>query len=291
MNIQPILIKTLAIALLINIPFFSPGTRRITPEKNFSENTFLPRGAPIVIYGDTRNGHAVHKKIVACILKENPCAVFHTGDLVFNGKSNKDWNIFNSIVGDLLKIAPIYTASGNHERGTMKVNEQISLPNDGKWYSVDIQNMHFIVLDVCDKYATGSEQYNWLVKDLENQPKTTKFTIAITHYPVYCTGPHRTGEKKIRKYLVPLFKKYGVDAVFSGHNHCYERAYSDGIYYIITAGGGAPLYGQTLHESFSQLYSKNYNFCTLHERSDSLFIVARDTGMKELDKFFISYVK
>jgi acid phosphatase type 7 len=280
-------IPALAFLLLIAVPCSSFQNTTFS----IFDRAVIQKGKPIVIYGDSRSGHVIHKKIISCILGLKPEAVFHTGDLVFNGKSNKGWNIFNSIVGDLLKVAPIYPALGNHECGTIKINEQLSLPNNGRWYSVDIQNIHFIVMDVCAKYSEGSEQYNWLVKDLENQPKTTQFTSVITHYPPYCTGPHHTGQKKLRKELVPVFKKYGVDVVFSGHNHSYERAYSEGIYYIVTAGGGAPLYDQSSHESYSQLYIKDYNFCVLEQDRDTLIVNAMDTAMHCIDHFFIPPAK
>jgi hypothetical protein len=40
----------------------------------------------------------------------------------------------------------------------------------------------------------------------------------------------------------PLFERYGVDAVFSGHDHCYSRAEKNGVRYFVSGGGGAPLY-------------------------------------------------
>jgi acid phosphatase type 7 len=268
------------------------------PCSSFQNKDFLtfgrivpPKDKPIIIYGDTRNGHAVHKKIVSMIINLAPEAVFHTGDLVFDGKSGRNWNTFNSIVGDLVKVAPLYPVRGNHERGNMRVNQDIKIPNDSKWYSVDVQNIHFIILDVCDKYRAGSEQYNWLVKDLENQPQATKYTVALTHYPFYSSGPHRTQHKKLQRELIPLFRKYGVDIVFSAHNHCYERSYADGIYYIVTAGGGAPLYNDININPYSQLYIKKNNFCTLEQNHDTLFVNAMDTTIHRIDHFFIPPAK
>jgi hypothetical protein len=41
-----------------------------------------------------------------------------------------------------------------------------------------------------------------------------------------------------------LLKKYGVKTVFLGHIHLYDEMSYDGIEYIISGGGGAPLYRQ-----------------------------------------------
>jgi predicted phosphodiesterase len=242
---------------------------------------------PLVIYGDTRNNHAVHRKVVECIMKYRPEAVFHTGDLVFNGKSKDNWVVFNDIVAELVKIAPMYAAFGNHELGTINIQQEQSIPAGKNWYSVNLQNIHFVLLDLVSGYSPGSEQYQWLKSDLENQPATTKFTVVITHYPFFSSSFHQTQTKKLRKELVPLFKSNGVDAVFSGHNHCYERCYSDGIYYITTAGGGAPLYQLKKPDATSQLFIRNYHFCTLTQQHDSLFVTAIDTNLVQIDRFFI----
>jgi len=41
--------------------------------------------------------------------------------------------------------------------------------------------------------------------------------------------------------LVPLFEKYKVAAVFAGHDHNYQHHLKNGVHYIVTGGGGAPL--------------------------------------------------
>ena len=44
--------------------------------------------------------------------------------------------------------------------------------------------------------------------------------------------------KKNQDYIRELFKKYKVDAVFSGHEHLYNKQFHDGTTYIITALSG-----------------------------------------------------
>jgi hypothetical protein len=96
--------------------------------------------------------------------------------------------------------------------------------------------------------------------------------------------------KRIRKYLVPLFEKYRISVVFSGHVHCYERAFSNHIYYITTGGGGAPLYPKVNDPPQSQLYIRTYNFCTLKVMDKILQIQALDTSMKVIDEFSIKQI-
>jgi len=46
----------------------------------------------------------------------------------------------------------------------------------------------------------------------------------------------------VREALTPLFERYGVDIVFNGHHHNYQRSLVHGVTYIVTGGGGAPIY-------------------------------------------------
>ena len=42
--------------------------------------------------------------------------------------------------------------------------------------------------------------------------------------------------------LTPMFEKYRVSAAFFGHDHNYQHFLKNGIHYVTTGGGGAPLY-------------------------------------------------
>ena len=52
---------------------------------------------PIVIYGDSRYGHAIHERIVDAFMTMAPVAVFNTGDLVTKSSSVSQWNRYNEI--------------------------------------------------------------------------------------------------------------------------------------------------------------------------------------------------
>jgi 3',5'-cyclic AMP phosphodiesterase CpdA len=46
--------------------------------------------------------------------------------------------------------------------------------------------------------------------------------VAIFHHPFYSTSARRDN-KAVRENLKPLFDKYGVDLVLTGHDHTYAR--------------------------------------------------------------------
>ena len=68
------------------------------------------------------------------------------------------------------------------------------------------------------------------------------FKIVIQHEGMYCAGGHDSN-MNLRNALEPLFNRYGVQVVFSGHNHFYQRSeVINGTVYVTSAGAGAPLY-------------------------------------------------
>ena len=61
------------------------------------------------------------------------------------------------------------------------------------------------------------------------------------HHPPFSISLHG-GNRDLRERWTPLFEQYQVTAVFSGHDHVYERAEHNGVRYFVSGGGGAPLY-------------------------------------------------
>ena len=237
----------------------------------------------IVIYGDTRTNHIPHRKVVDAIMKTKPSVVFHTGDLVEDGLSPDHWGIFNGIASRLIKTAEFYPALGNHENDSQLFFENFDLPNNERWYSVEVIGIHFIVLDSNFDITKGSEQYEWLENDLRNISEGMRFVIAILHHPPFSTGPHAEDEKGLRKTIVPLFDQYGVDMVFSGHSHAYERSLYNDTHYIVTGGGGAPLYDQVRASPHSQIFIKAHHFCRLTVRDNLLTLCVIDVDLNLID--------
>lgn len=184
----------------------------------------------IDVYGDTRTNPAPHQTIVNLMTNDKPYLVLHVGDLVNDGNSASDWVTFDSITGNLRANTRFYPAIGNHEIASSYYEARFGTD---KWYSLNIDNIHYIILDSNTSLASGSTQYNWLNNDLTNQPAATRFTLVFFHHPPYTAGGLADA--------IALFEAHGVDAVFNGHTHLYARKVATGIYYFIDGGGGAPL--------------------------------------------------
>jgi len=105
-------------------------------------------------------------------------------------------------------------------------------------------------------FNPGSEQNNWLEKELLDAQQTSKFIFVQFHHAPYSVGPHGLpagkGEDEDTQSGVPvrvlteLFKKYGVAAVFSGHDEMYEHSIVDGIHFFDIGIAGDGLRGPNL---------------------------------------------
>lgn len=87
-------------------------------------------------------------------------------------------------------------------------------------------------------WQPGSKQYDWLLAELEKAQKNGHFTFVMFHHSPYTSGIHGRlpGEKpkgdilsaQPLQKLTPLFMRYGVDAVFGGHDEMYEHSVLSG---------------------------------------------------------------
>lgn len=241
----------------------------------------------IVIYGDTRTGDDIHRQITALIMRSRPAVVFHTGDLVSTGSQPDDWARFNAISAPLRAMAEFFPALGNHEGGSPLFFKDFNLPNNEQWYSVQRNRICFVVLNSEAATNVNSPQYRWLDSTLAAAAATDsiEFKVAIIHHPPYSSGAHTEDEKGLRLTLVPLFERYKVAVVFSGHDHDYERSYCGGIYYIVTAGGGAPLYDRARNLPCSEKFAKKYHFCRLARVGDRMIVTVVGVDSQVIDKF------
>lgn len=201
-----------------------------------------------VVFGDTRTRHDVHRKVIEAVLKVKPDFVLHTGDLVSDGRQSAQWPVFFSIEGDLLRRAAFFPAIGNHERNDPQFYDFFDVRQ--AYYSFDWGSCHFVILNSDlgnvagtseEKQAFWEEQTRWLENDLRKS-RAADFRFVAFHHPPFTAVKRRQGGNQHVVELLPLFEKYKVTAVFNGHDHNYQHHVKNGVHYVVTGGGGAPLY-------------------------------------------------
>ncbi|MCK4574017.1 MAG: metallophosphoesterase [candidate division Zixibacteria bacterium] len=255
------------------------------PMADTSQVRLLTNLPSVVVFGDTRSDHTTHRLIAGRIMEAEPVAIFHTGDLVEDGRKAELWAVFNEISAELLATGQFYPALGNHEWGSPLYFDNFELPNNEQWYTIDRLQTRFIVLNSCGETGVESEQYCWLEQELASVPDSIRFVVAVFHHPPYSTGDHGEDEKGLRDSFCRLFEKYGVDIVFNGHDHDYERSYCNGIYYVVSGGGGAPLYERTREDRRSLVWKQSYHFCRLSVIDDRMIVTVHDLDTKVIDRF------
>jgi len=240
----------------------------------------------MAVYGDSRGNPDMHRKIVEGILKFKPCVVFHVGDLVRRGAGQKEWADFKEIIAPLTGKAEFFPVRGNHDAGSSHYFDTFTLPGNERWYSVERYGVHFILLDTNSRLTPGSDQYRWLEAELQRVGRKDKFVAVVLHHSPFSTGIY-PDEKRLKKKIVPLFEKYAVDIVFSGHNHFYERQRVRDVTYIVTGGGGDPLHFKFRYSPDSQVFANVHHFCIFHVAGDELVLEAYDVDLNPIDQFRI----
>lgn len=202
-----------------------------------------------VAYGDTRSHADDHRRVIAAIVRLRPEFVLQSGDLVDKGKDAGQWAEFDDITRPLraARIA-YYPARGNHDQGPYYAR-QVREPFDSGnkyYYAFTRHRCRFIVIDSMDPadggtFTPATAQYKWIVRELAQAQKSALNTFVMFHEGPYSVGPHGP-TPDAQRWLHPLFVKYRPRAVFCGHDHLYYRTTRDGVTYLVTGGGGAPLY-------------------------------------------------
>ncbi len=206
-----------------------------------------------LVYGDTRTNGDVHRRLTKAMAAEGTAFAINTGDLVTAGGLDGEWEAFFTIEYALLSRMALYPAVGNHETdgagGMDNFKDAFALPeNEGspapeRLYSFDAGDIHFVAVD---SNLTLASQAGWIEGDVTAaRGRGARHVFFYLHHGPYSAGNKHGGSSAAQTVLVPLAKRLGVDAIFSGHDHIYERGDASGLRYFVTGGGGAPLHGVT----------------------------------------------
>jgi acid phosphatase type 7 len=195
---------------------------------------------------DTQSDPFVHGAVANAILKENPALVLHAGDEVGEGTDYDSWRTeFFNPARNLMSQVPVYVAIGNHEGDSPWFYYYHAYPEPEDCYAFRYGNSFFVMIDTNKDFSPGSPLYAWIVETLSSpEAQSAQWRFVTHHHPAYSEGWNPCdydGDLEVREILVPLMETYGVDAVFNGHTHGYERGLLNGVAYVIAGGGGGTL--------------------------------------------------
>lgn len=243
------------------------------PVYKFKTLPISPDSCSFIVFGDTRTDSVKHQEVIDQIAKYNFDFLVHTGDLVGHGYSTDNWRTFFNIEGKILSQKIFLPTIGNHEKPFWQYDSLFALPGIEYFYSFYYANLCFLCLNT--EMELDGIQKKWLVNELNRiaSDTTIDWVFVSLHRPPYSSGSHGSA-LDVRAAWCSIFEKYGVDIVFCGHDHSYERTKKiNGVIYIVCAGGGAPLYDIGNNE-WTEYSLKDYHFCLVTIKGKNLTLHA-----------------
>jgi hypothetical protein len=243
-------------------------------------------------FGDEGTTSAA-RSIVGQIAQQQPDLHLVAGDLCYADSSGTGnpadvitvgtWDRWLKIIEPVAATVPWMTTVGNHEmepgfgpQGYNGYLARFAVPQTGArgcpaTYAFRYGSVAFIQVDSNDVsweiphnlgYSHGTQD-TWLesvLRGYRTPGSGVDFVVVTMHHCAYSTARAHGSEGGVRKEWVPLFDRYGVDLVISGHNHSYERSHplragsvsalapkgslinsAAGTTYLTLGGGGAGL--------------------------------------------------
>ena len=235
------------------------------------------------IIGDSGRGSAEQKAIAAQMVayrrRFDYRFVLMAGDNIYEGPATpEDYRLKFTEPYQLLLDAGVrfYAVLGNHDDP-----QQIHFPPfnmDGHRYytftpPVDLvtrldTRVRFFALD---STSLDGAQMQWLERELHESKAEWK--IALLHYPLYTSGRYALSARGHRFALESAFVDGGVNVVFSGHEHFYQRSQPQkGILYFVTGGAGSLRAGDAkLSSAIARSYDADYHFMLAEITDEGFF--------------------
>jgi uncharacterized protein (TIGR03382 family) len=304
----------------VEINGLSPGTEYSyevlacgarTPIKHF-HTAPVPgtRHVHFAAVGDFGTGGNDERQVASSILAGKPDVFLALGDNAYESGTEAEIqnNLFAPLAAVLAEV-PFFPVAGNHEYVTNQAQPYLdnlylpTSPSGGeRYYSFDWGHVHFVGLDsncavglASKDRCTMAAQRAWLEQDLAASKADWK--IVYFHHPPWSSGAHGS-QLTMRHEFGPLFEKYGVDLVLTGHDHNYERsrpmlgdnvapAGTRGITYLVVGGGGATLRAfDTALPSWSVIRNAtDHGFLDVDVSEGTLTAKVLTPSGKEIDSF------
>ena len=207
--------------------------------------------------------------------------VIMLGDNIYGGHQPHDFRKKFEMPYHALLDAGVkfYASLGNHDDPNERLYKPFNMGGQ-RYYTFNKGDVEFFVLD--SNYMDPA-QLNWVEESL--QKSKAKWKIAYFHHPLYSNGRSHGPDLDLRTRLTPLFREYGVNAVFSGHEHVYERVQpEDSIYYFILGNSGKLMtHDFRSSEGMEKGFDTDQSFMLVEIAGDTLYFQTVSRGGRTID--------
>jgi len=210
------------------------------------------------VIGDTGSGTEKQRDVGNMMVKYRALFPFEfvlmMGDNLYGGEAPQDFEKkfsepYKALLDNKVKF---YATLGNHDL-PLQVNYENFNMNGKEYYRFKKGNVAFYSLN--SNYM-DKKQVKWLEDELAKD--TSEWKICFFHHPPYSSAKKHGSDDQLREVVEPIFLKYGVNVVLTGHDHVYERIRPQkGIYYFVSGAGGKLRSGDV--SETSQLTEKSYD--------------------------------
>ena len=178
---------------------------------------------------------------------------------------------------------------GNHDNPNVRFYKPLNMAGQ-RYYTFrnpkgvpgnGLGSVRFFALD---SGYLDKEELDWL--DTQLAASDAEWRIVFFHHPLYSSGATHGSALESRAVLEPLFVKYGVSVVFSGHDHFYERIkpQKGGIVYWVAGGGGSLRQGDIrTTQMTAKGFDADYHFILVEVVGDDLFFQAISRAGKTIE--------
>jgi 3',5'-cyclic AMP phosphodiesterase CpdA len=207
--------------------------------------------------------------------------VIMLGDNMYGGQRPADFvRKFEQPYAPLLTAGVKFQAAlGNHDRPE-NVSYKLFNMNGQRYYTYARNNVRFFALD---STQLDAKQLEWLEGSLKSAAEPWK--ICYFHHPLYSNASRHGSSVDLRVLLEPIFAKHGVDVVFSGHDHVYERIKPQkGIVYFVSGAAGQLRRGNMRPtEQTAAYFDQDLSFMLVEIVGDDLFFQVLSRAGKTVD--------
>jgi hypothetical protein len=243
------------------------------------------------VIGDSGTGDAgqwrVAEQLTAALVRFPFELVLMLGDNLYGGEDHEDYREkFELPYRALLdKGVRFYAALGNHDDPSQRFYRGFNMGGK-RFYSFEKGNVRFFALDT--NYMDG-QQLEWVSRELCGSGAAWK--VVFFHHPIYSSGERHGSDLRLREVLEPIFVDSGVEVVFAGHDHIYERVKPQmGVHYFVSGGAGKLARGDIDRgtQIFAAGFDRDRHFMLVEIAGDRLYYQAISSEGRRVDSGWFS---
>src|SRR5690242_17350964 len=243
------------------------------------------------VMGDTGSGTKQQRDVGDMMVQFHALFPFESvlmmGDNLYGGEAPQDFERkftepYKALLDQKVKF---YATLGNHDQA-LQVNYKNFNMNGKQYYRFTKGKVAFYSLN--SNYM-DKKQVQWLDDKLSHE--TADWKVMFFHHPPYSSAKKHGSDGQLREVVEPIFLKYGVDVVLSGHDHVYERIKPQkGIYYFVSGAGGQLRAGDVDTQAglAEKSYDRDMHFMLFEVVGDQMYFQAISRTGETIDSGVIN---